>query len=70
MSADTAGYTNDPALRGLHDIAVAVALADGMAADRVLLVILNEKRFSVFLFALDAVFIRGNFPAAAHGRRG
>lgn len=55
---------------GLHDIAVAVALADGMAADRVLLVILNEKRFSVFLFALDAVFIRGNFPAAAHGRRG
>ena len=54
---------------GLHDIAVAVTLADGMAADRVLLVILNEKRFAVFLFALDAVFIRGNFPAAAHGRR-
>ena len=55
---------------GLHNVLVAVALADGMTADRVLLVILNEERFAVFFLALDAVLKGGNFLAAAHGRRG
>ena len=54
---------------GLHDILIAVALADGVAANRVLLVILNEERLAVFLFALHAVLIRRDFLAAAHRRR-
>ena len=54
---------------GLNDVLIAVALADGMAADRILLVILNEERLAVFFLAPDAVLVRRNFDAGAHGRR-
>ena len=54
---------------GLNDVLIAVALADGMAADRILLVILNEERLAVFFLASDAILVRRNFDAGAHGRR-
>ena len=54
----------------LHDIPVAVLLADGMPAQGVLLVVLGEERFAVLLLARHAVLVGGNLKTAAHGGAG
>ena len=55
---------------GLHNVSVAVFLADGMAAHGILLVVLNEECFAIFLFAGHAFLAGWDFDAAAHGRVG